>query len=211
MNKLVRFTVEEGLSGLHMHLGLPGSVGGALYMNSKWTHPEGYVGDAVYQVRIVNGEGDDVVVPQSYFHFAYDTSRLQTTKDIVISVVFALAAGEKDALWKIATDSITYRRSTQPQGVSSAGCTFRNLSRAEALALATPNLTTSAGYLVDHAGLKDMAVGDAVISPIHANFIVNTGKATAADVVKLIELARDRVFKQFGVRLTEEIERVGEF
>ncbi len=211
INKLVRFTVDEGLSGLHMHLGLPGSVGGALYMNSKWTRPEGYVGDAVYQVRLVTKEGEDRIVPQSYFHFAYDTSALQRTKDVVISVVFALSADDRDRLWKIATESIMYRRETQPQGVLSAGCTFRNLSRAEALTLGTPNLTTSAGYLVDHAGLKGASEGDAYISPVHANFIINRGKAKAEDVVKLIELARSQVLKQFGVRLTEEIERVGEF
>ncbi len=211
VNKLVRFTVDEGLSGLHMHLGLPGSVGGALYMNSKWTRPEGYIGDVVYQARLVTGEGEDIVVPQSYFHFAYDTSVLQSTKDTVISVVFALVAADKDELWKIATESITYRRETQPQGVSSAGCTFRNLSKAEALTLSTPNLTTSAGYLLDHAGLKNESVGDAYISPVHANFIINRGKATAADVVKLIDLCRERVLKRFGVRLAEEIQRVGEF
>lgn len=211
INKLVRFTLDEGLAGLQMHLGLPGSVGGAVYMNSKWTHPEGYVGDAVYQVRLVNALGEDIVVPQSYFHFAYDTSRLQKTKDTVISVIFSLSAGDKELLWNIADESIGYRRKTQPQGVFSAGCTFRNLSKADAITVSTPNLTTSAGYLVDHAGLKNMSVGDAYISPIHANFIINRGKATASDVVKLIELARETVLQKFGVRLTEEIERVGDF
>jgi len=211
MNKLVRFTVDEGLAGLHMHLGLPGSVGGAVYMNSKWTRPEGYVGDTVYQVRLVTPTGKDTIELQSYFHFAYDSSRIQTTKDIVISVVFALLSDNRDSLWKTATESITYRRASQPQGVFSAGCMFRNLSKAEALSFSTPNHTTSAGYLVDHAGLKGVSVGEAAISTVHANFIINRGKATASDVVKLIELARETVLKQFGVRLTEEIERVGEF
>lgn len=211
INKLVRFTIDEGLSGLHMHLGLPGSVGGALYMNSKWTHPDGYVGDAVYQVRLITATGQEEIKPQSYFHFAYDSSRIQTSKDVVISVVFALTADDKDALWKIANESIAYRRETQPQGILSAGCTFRNLSRSEALALSTPNLTTSAGYLVDHAGLKGAAIGDAYISTQHANFIVNKGKATAMDVIHLIEKARVAVKDAFGVTLKEEIERVGEF
>jgi UDP-N-acetylmuramate dehydrogenase len=211
INKLVRFTIDEGLAGLHMHLGLPGSVGGAVYMNSKWTHPDGYVGDAVYQVRLITADGQDEIKPQSYFHFAYDTSRIQTSKDVVISVVFALVADDKDSLWKIANESITYRRSTQPQGILSAGCTFRNLSHTEALTMSTPNLTTSAGYLVDHAGLKGASVGDAYISTQHANFIVNKGKATAADVVHLIEMAREAVQEKFGVTLKEEIERVGEF
>jgi UDP-N-acetylmuramate dehydrogenase len=211
INKLVRFTLDEGLSGLEMHLGLPGSVGGAVYMNSKWTKPEGYIGDAVYQVTLVGADGTPRVEPQSYFRFAYDSSILQQTHDIVVSVVFALKQQDKTALWAIADASIGYRRETQPQGVFSAGCTFRNISHAEALAAGTPNYVTSAGFLVDHAGLKGEQIGDAQISPVHANFIINKGKATASDVVKLIDLAKDRVEERFGIKLTEEIQRVGEF
>lgn len=211
MNKLVRFTVEEGLSGLEMHLGLPGTVGGAIFMNSKWTHPVGYVGDVVYQVAIVTPTGQSKIVPKSYFQFAYDHSILQKTDDSVLSVVFALHQKNKEDLWNIANDSIGYRKKTQPQGIQSAGCTFRNISMSVALSLPTPNHTTSAGFLVDHAGLKGISVGDAQISDVHANFILNRGKATASDVVQLIELARARVKAQFGVNLQEEIVRVGEF
>lgn len=211
MNKLVRFTVEEGLSGLQMQLGLPGTVGGAVYMNSKWTHPTGYVGDVVYQADILTPQGERKNVPKSYFQFAYDTSSIQKTGDIVLRVVFALVSDTKESLWKIANESMAYRRETQPQGVFSPGCTFRNISQAEALSVPTPNHTTSAGFLVDHAGCKGEVIGDAQISPIHANFIVNRGKATAFDVVQLIERARQRVKQQFGVTLEEEIVRVGEF
>lgn len=211
MNKLVRFAIEEGLGGLEMQLGLPGTVGGAMYMNSKWTQPAGYVGDVVYQATILTPEGVLKTVPKSYFRFAYDTSILQTSGDIVISVVFGVTPGDKETLWEIANKSIAYRRVSQPQGVFSPGCTFRNISASEAMSIPTPNHTTSAGYLVDHAGLKDLNVGDAYISPVHANFIINKDKATAADVVQLIELARQKVKEQFGVCLVEEIVRVGEF
>lgn len=211
MNQLVRFTVEEGLSGLEMQLGLPGSVGGAVYMNSKWTHPTGYVGDVVYQAKILTPESEIKEVPKSYFQFAYDTSILQKSQDIVLSVVFALRRKEKTALWKIANESVLYRHGTQPQGVHSPGCTFRNISEAEAMAVSTPNHTTSAGFLVDHSGCKGMRVGDAYVSDMHANFIINKGAARAADVVQLIEKIRKKVFDQFGVRLEEEIVRVGEF
>lgn len=211
INKLVRFAVDEGLAGLHMHLGLPGTVGGAIYMNSKWMNPEGYVGDVVYQVRLINSEGQDVVVPKSYFRFAYDASCLQKTHEVVISVVFALTADSRDRLWTIANESIAYRRFSQPQGVFSAGCTFRNLSQADVLASATPDHTASAGYLIDHADLKGVSVGDAYISPLHANFILNKGKAAASDVVTLIEIIKKRVYDRFGVRLKEEIELIGEF
>lgn len=211
MNKLVRFSIEEGLSGLEMQLGLPGSVGGAVYMNSKWMHPEGYVGDVVFQARIITKEGEEKIVPHSYFHFGYDTSSIQQSGDVVISVVFALRATDKEKLWTVANESISYRRMTQPQGVSSAGCTFKNLTQAQAVSFSSPNYTTSAGYLIDHAGLKGFRVGDAQISSVHANFIVNTGKATASDVIELIEIARYKVKEQFGIVLAEEIVRIGEF
>ena len=210
-NKLVRFTVEEGLGGLEAHLGLPGTVGGAIFMNSKWTKPVSYVGDAVYQATILTPKNETRIVDRSFFRFAYDTSIIQKTRDIVLRIVFALTPGEKDDLWKVANESIAYRRESQPQGVKSPGCTFRNISKSQAVVAVTPNHTTSAGFLVDHAGLKGVMVGDAQISPVHANFIVNTGHAIAADVVTLIELARRKVKEQFGVELVEEIVRLGEF
>lgn len=210
-NQLVRFTLEEGLSGLEMHLGLPGTVGGAMYMNSKWTKPVGYVGDVVYQATIITSDGQQKTVPHSYFQFAYDYSSLQKTHEVVVSIVFALKRQPKEVLWEIANKSIMYRRDTQPQGVFSPGCTFRNISNAQALSIPTPNGTTSAGFLVDHAGLKGKQVGRAQISPVHANFIVNLGGATARDVVQLIDLAKTEAKRQFGVFLEEEIVRVGQF
>jgi UDP-N-acetylmuramate dehydrogenase len=200
-NTLVRFTIEEGLSGLEMHLGLPGTVGGAIFMNSKWTHPPGFVGDAVYQAEILTPENKRVTAPKAYFHFGYDTSSIQKTKDILLKVVFSLRSDTKERLWQIANESIAYRRDSQPQGVCTAGCAFKNISRAP----------TSAGFLIDHAGLKGEHVGDAYISDVHANFIINRGKARAANVVQLIEKVRAKVKEKFGVILKEEIIRVGEF
>lgn len=211
INKLVRDTIEEGLRGLEMHLGLPGTVGGAMFMNSKWTNPESYVGDVVYQATILTPKGQIQTVSRDYFHFGYDQSAIQTTGDFVLKTVFSLTATPKEKLWEIANQSVAYRRESQPQGVFSPGCTFRNISQAEAMSVPTPNHTTSAGFLVDHAGLKGRTVGGAQISPIHANFIINQNRASAADVVQLIELARAKVQEKFGVTLAEEIVRVGEF
>ncbi len=211
MNKLVRFTIDEGLGGLEMHLGLPGTVGGALYMNSKWMHPEGYVGDCVYQATLVASDGALHTVPRSHFHFGYDKSSLQQTKEIVTRVVFALKKSPKNQLWDIANTSIAYRRVTQPQGVCSPGCTFRNITQAEALSFPTPNQTTSAGMLLDKAGVKGYTIGGAQISPVHANFIINVTHATASDVIQLIEYAREKVKRMFGITLQEEIVRIGEF
>jgi UDP-N-acetylmuramate dehydrogenase len=210
-NSLVRFTVGEGLAGLEMHLGLPGTVGGAIFMNSKWTHPVGYVGDAVYQAEILTPENERITVPKTYFRFGYDTSSIQKTKDILLKVVFSLRVDMKERLWKVANESISYRRHSQPQGVFTAGCAFKNISQAQTLVVPTPNHTTSAGFLIDHTGLKGTRVGDAEISGVHANFIINRGKATASDVVQLIELVRTKVKEKFGLMLEEEIIRVGEF
>lgn len=211
MNKLVRYAIEEGLAGLEMHLGLPGTVGGAVYMNSKWTHPVGYVGDVVYQATLLSFQNEVKVVPHSYFLFDYDTSSIQRSGDIVLTVVFALRSDTKEHLWAVANDSISYRRTTQPQGIFSLGCTFQNIAKAEAITMSTPSYTTSAGFLIDHAGLKGTRIGNAQISPVHANFIINLGGASARNVIELIDLARTEVKKKFGVILKEEIVRLGEF
>jgi UDP-N-acetylenolpyruvoylglucosamine reductase len=210
-NQLVRFSIEEGLGGLEMHLGLPGTVGGAIYMNSKWMKSSSFVGDSVYQATILTNNNQIKTVPQSYFRFKYDFSILQETQETLLSVVFALQPSDKNQLWETANNSISYRRQSQPQGVFTAGCTFRNISRADALTKATPNGSTSAGFLIDHAGLKGMILGNAQISPVHANFIVNLGQAKSADVIKLIEKAKFEVKRQFGIDLKEEIVKIGNF
>jgi UDP-N-acetylenolpyruvoylglucosamine reductase len=205
MNQLVRFTVEEGLAGLEAHLGLPGSVGGAVFMNSKWMHPESYVGDSLYQATILTPSNEIKTVPKTYFRFGYDYSILHESGDILLSAVFCLKPAQKEPLWDIANRSIEYRRQSQPQGVKTAGCTFKNISKADAMAASTPEFTTSAGFLIDHAGLKGAQVGDAQISTMHANFIINIGHAKANDVLELIQKAKTEVKKAFGVTLTEEI------
>lgn len=210
-NLLVRFTIDEGLQGLEMHLGLPGSVGGAVYMNSKWMNSPSYVGDAVYQARILTPKNEINTVPKGYFRFEYGKSVIQKSGDIILSVVFELNRGDKNVLWKRANESIEYRKNTQPQGIQTAGCIFKNITPSEAILAQTPDHTTSSGYLIDHAGGKDLSVGGAKVSPVHANFIVNTGNATASDVLQLMSIISERVLKQFGVTLKEEVIRIGEF
>jgi UDP-N-acetylenolpyruvoylglucosamine reductase len=210
-NRLVRYTIDEGLQGIEMHLGLPGTVGGAVYGNSKWTKPAGSVGEVVYQAQILTPTGELKIVPASYFQFAYDKSLIQATKDIVINVIFSLKKDTKERLWQIADDSIGYRKETQPQGVFTGGCVFKNISKSLSITKCLPDFTTSAGFLIDHSGLKNESVGGAQISAVHANFIINTGKAGASDVIQLIDRAKERVKRQFGIELEEEIERFGEF
>jgi len=211
MNKLVRFTIEEGLSGLEMHLGLPGSVGGAVFMNSKWTKPPGSVGDTLHSGAVLTKENQLKQVDKKYFNFSYGMSSLQKGRDILISVIFALKKEDKDVLWARANESVTYRRETQPQGVRTAGCVFKNISSAQAFSYGTPDHQTSAGYLLDKAGCKGMKKGGAEVSDTHANFVITREGATASDVIELIDMMKRAVKKKFGVLLKEEIRRIGEF
>jgi len=211
MNKLVRFSLEEGLSGLEMHLGLPGSVGGAVYMNSKWMKPVGFVGDVIHQATVLTGANQLKQVEKDYFHFSYGSSILQKNNDTLISVVFALVEEDKDVLWTRANDSVEHRKRTQPQGVRTAGCVFKNISASEALSLGTPDHATSAGFLLDKSGCKGVSVGQAEVSDSHANFIITKKGATASDVIELINIMKRNVKNTFGVSLKEEILRVGEF
>lgn len=208
MNQLVRFTVEEGLQGLEYQLGLPGTVGGALHMNSNFPKKQAYVGDAIERVRLVTRDGEVKDVDKAYFRFAYDQSILQETGEIVLSAVFSFTATDKRELWQRGMEAVQHRNETQPKGFS-AGCTFRNISIAQALIAKIPDNITSAGYLIDKAGLKGKRIGDAIISDKHANFIMNLGSATPQDVVELVSLIKKTVLQKFGVHLELEVKQVG--
>lgn len=208
MNQLVRFTIEHGLGGLEYQLGLPGTVGGAVFMNSNFPKKGVYVGDCLYQAKLLASDGGIKEVDRAYFQFGYDKSILQETHEIVLSVIFSLIPMDKKVLWERGMEALQYRNETQPKGAS-AGCTFRNISIVEALKVPTPNSITSSGYLIDKAGLKGRRIGDAMISDKHANFILNMGKAKGEDVVSLVEFMKDEVFRKFGVHLALEVRTVG--
>ena len=211
INQVVRFTCDEGLGGLEMHLGLPGTVGGALFMNSKWTHPAAYVGDVLYQAKILTPDGTIKLVNRDYFNFGYDQSILQKTREAVVAAIFLLNKEDPGRLWARAHESMAYRKQTQPMGIQTAGCTFRNIAPAQALRIGTPNHITSAGYLIDTTGLKGASHGNARFSERHANFIINQGGARASDVKWLIDEAKARVQEKFGVAIEPEIVLLGEF
>lgn len=208
MNQLVRFTIDEGFEGLEYQLGLPGTVGGAIFMNSNFPKKGVYVGDCLYRAELITRDGELKQVDKSYFHFAYDKSILQETGEILLSVIFQLSNSDKKILWEKGMEALNYRTATQPKGAS-AGCTFRNISIVEAVTIPTPDRITSAGYLIDKAGLKGKRLGDAMISDMHANFILNMGKARAQDVVGLVKLIKSEVFKKFGVHLSLEVRTIG--
>ncbi len=204
-NRLVRFTLDQGLTGLEYFLGQPGTVGGAVYMNAHFMLKNKFVGDYLSSAKILNNENKVTDVEASYFRFGYDQSIIQKTGEIVLSAVFKLAKSNKTSVWEAANETIAYRQKTQPQGYPTAGCTFRNISTADAISLSIPNQIRSAGFLIDQCSLKGFAIGGAEISHDHANFILNKNKATAKDIISLINLCKDKVREKFGAVLTEEI------
>lgn len=208
MNQLVRFTIEQGLSGLEYFLGMPGTVGGAVFMNSHYLKKQAFVGDFLSGAKILTKDGDIKEVDKSYFHFGYDRSVLQDNGEILLSVVFKLLPFDKKVLWKRGMETLEYRGSVYPKEAS-AGCVFQNISDVEAISIPTPQRITSAGYLIDKAGFKGKRADSVMVSKKHANFILNMGNAKAKDVLKLINSIKEEVSKKFGVQLSLEVKTVG--
>jgi UDP-N-acetylmuramate dehydrogenase len=205
INGLVRWTIHRGIAGLEAWAGTPGTVGGAIYGNAHFGGR--LIGELVESVRLADRDGATRDLSRDQMEFGYDRSRLQTTGEVLLSAVFRVSTGDPTALREIARRSLAYRKQTQPLESPSAGCIFQNPDRADVPA----DIPASAGALVDRAGLKGAAYGDARVSTAHANFIVNEGRATAAEIRNLIALCRSRVSERFGVTLREEIVYLGEF
>lgn len=206
MGRIVKETTEAGLSGFEHHLGLPGTLGGAIYMNSKWTKPVSYVGDSLLTGTIIDRQGNIRTEKREYFAFAYDYSKLQDTKEIFIEGVFRLLKEDPELLQKRSQEALAYRKETQPFGVATGGCFFQNISQQEKEEHSLQ--TTSAGYLIDHAGLKGKKIGGFVVSDKHANFVVNTGEGTPEDLRKMLDLIKNTVKERYGVDLKEEVQIV---
>ncbi|NTU46709.1 UDP-N-acetylmuramate dehydrogenase [Candidatus Roizmanbacteria bacterium] len=206
MARLVLETCNDGLAGLEYQKGLPGSVGGAVYMNSKWMHPETYVGDSLIEATVLTKDGSIKKVDRLYFQFRYDYSILQQTKEVLLDATFRFRKADPATLRERAETAFAYRKKTQPFGVSTCGCFFQNISKAEQEKLNLP--TTSAGYLIDQAHLKGTQVGAFQVSDVHANFIINTGGGTPEELQSLLARIKTQVKDQFGVELHEEVQLI---
>ena len=205
INGLVRWTIQRGIAGLEAWAGTPGTVGGAIFGNAHFGGR--LIGELVDSVRLAGLNGDTRDLSRDEMEFGYDRSRLQKTREVLLSAVFSVSTGDPAALRSVARQSLAYRKKTQPLDTPSAGCIFQNPDRADVPA----DIPASAGALVDRAGLKGTARGDARVSPTHGNFIVNEGQATAADIRSLIDSCRARVIERFGIALHEEIVYLGDF
>ncbi len=207
MNGLVRWTIGRGLSALEAWAGTPGTVGGAISGNAHFSGRN--IGDLVETVGVVARDGTISRVSRQEMEFAYDTSRLKRTGEVAIWAEFAVTPAAPDALRLVARQSLAYRKGTQPLAFPSAGCMFQNPDPARDVIPA--GVPASAGALVDRAGLKGHRIGGAMISPVHANFLVSDGTATAADIHALADRARKTVRDHFGVELKDEIVFLGKF
>lgn len=182
-------TAREGWSGLEFASGIPGSVGGAVFMNAGANGRE--TCDSLISVDFLTAECQFQVLKKDDLHFSYRTSSFQTMTGAIVGATFALKPSA-DARQK-QIEIITYRKNTQPYGDRSAGCIFRN-----------PHCG-AAGALIDKSGLKGSQMGGAKVSEMHANFIVNAGDAKAKDVLELIEHIKKQVKDHAGVDLESEV------
>jgi len=203
MSMLVKETVDLGYSGFEYHYGLPGTLGGAIYMNSKWTRPLSYVSDSLMIATIMDIEGMVRQESRDYFEFAYDYSMLQNTGEIFLEGIFRLTKHDVVDLQKRSEEAMDYRKNTQPFGVATGGCFFQNISKKEQERDSLP--TGSAGYLIDAAGLKGKTIGGFQVSEKHANFIINTGNGKSEDLRELIDVVKAKVKDQFDIELKEEV------
>jgi UDP-N-acetylmuramate dehydrogenase len=207
INGLVRWTIVHGCAGLEAWAGTPGTVGGAIFGNAHFG--KFLIGDEVTAVRLANRAGVAVDVPRDQMAFGYDRSRVQESGEVVLSAVFRVEAGDPAVLRSAARQSLAFRKRTQPLDTHNAGCVFRNPD--PAIDRLPEGVPPAAGALVDLAGLKGVREGGARVSPLHGNFIVNEGPASADDIRRLIVRCKEGVRQRFGVELREEIVYLGRF
>ncbi|HEY0972799.1 MAG TPA: UDP-N-acetylmuramate dehydrogenase [Gemmatimonadales bacterium] len=207
MGALIHEAVERGWSGLEHYIGIPSTVGGAIWQNLHFLSPAPdrertmFIAEVFESCEILSEEGERKVVGPDYVQFGYDDSIFHHRRDIVLSAIFRLEPGDRATMHRILQENLSWRGSRHPwlEHHPSAGSIFKKIEG------------VGAGRLIDQCGMKGYRVGDAQISHIHANIMVNLGHATAADVRQLIRTAQERVKEKFGHELEPEIGFIGEF
>jgi UDP-N-acetylmuramate dehydrogenase len=204
---LIRETVSRDLAGLEHYVGIPSTVGGALWQNLHFLSPAParertmFIAEVVESVELLLPDNSRVRASGSDMRFGYDTSRLHDSGEIALSCVFRLTRGDRAILERTVQENLGWRGARHPwlELHPSAGSIFKKIEG------------VGAGRLIDDCGLKGYRVGNAQISFLHANIIVNLGGATAADVRALIRHAQEQVLAKHGQRLEPEIGFIGEF
>lgn len=189
---------RKGLSGLEFASGIPGSVGGAVYMNAGAHGSD--ISKVLKKAHILFEDGTLEWLDNQEMEFSYRTSVLQKKRPgIVVESVFHLEEGDKNRIFAEMQRNKDYRKETQPWNFPCAGSIFRN------------PLPNYAGRLIESAGLKGYSIGGAKVSEMHGNFIVNAGNAKAEDVLNLIQYIKDIIFKLYDIKMETEVEIIGRF
>jgi UDP-N-acetylmuramate dehydrogenase len=204
---LIRHAVAAGWSGLEHYVGIPSTVGGAVWQNLHFLSPAPerertmFIAEVVESVELLGADGARGTVSREEMGFGYDLSRLHGGTEIALAVTFALAPGDPAVMHRVMQENLSWRGSRHPwlEYHPSAGSVFKKIEG------------VGAGRLIDQCGLKGFRIGDAQISHIHANIMVNLGHATARDVRALIAHAQQAVRERFGQSLEPEIGFIGEF
>jgi UDP-N-acetylmuramate dehydrogenase len=207
MAKLIPLAVERGLSGLEHYVGIPSTVGGAVWQNLHFLSPAParertmFIAEVFESADLLTHDSKRTTVDREYMKFGYDTSTLHKQRDIALAVTFKLERGDQADMHRIMQENLSWRGGKHPwlEYHPSAGSIFKKIEG------------VGAGRLIDQVGLKGFRQGDAQISHIHANIMVNLGKATAKDVRQLITIAQTKVEERFSQRLEPEIGFIGEF
>lgn len=215
---LARKTAEAGLAGFEWAISLPGTIGGAVRGNAGCFGGE--MRDVIESVLVLRN-GQLAQVPVSEAGFGYRESVFKHNSDVIVSVTMRLVQGDADTLARQLETTLEKRKTSQPLYAGSAGCIFKNLEVSDGemqrltkkfdVPLPVEMQTSrriSAGWLIDQLDLKGMKIGQAQVSPVHGNFIVNLGTATASDVMQLISLIKTRARNTFGIELKEEVQYV---
>ena len=195
VGRLVEFSQEKCLTGMEWAVGIPGTVGGALFMNAGAFRSE--MKDNLESLQLMDGEGDVFELRREDLHFSYRSLELKKGW-IILGGKFRLKIGNGQAIRSKMDVFLQKRKARQPFHLPSAGSVFKNPSR------------VAAGKLIEEVGLKGTRLREAQISEKHANFIVNLGKAKARDILTLAEWVRDKVYQEKGVKLEMEIQVMGE-
>jgi UDP-N-acetylmuramate dehydrogenase len=207
VKELIQAAVPRGWSGLEHYVGIPSTVGGAIWQNLHFLSPAParertmFIAEVFESCEILSAEGERKSVGADYVKFGYDDSVFHHRADVVLAATFKLAKAEPDVLQRIMQENLSWRGGKHPwlEWHPSAGSIFKKIDG------------VGAGRLVDQLGMKGFRIGDAQISHMHANIMINLGHATAADVRELIATAQRRVKEKFGYDLHSEIGFIGEF